>query len=50
MLPANDVIDFMTKRRIIFMKHAVLTPEHCPLDYFGTQCGRDIQERVARIS
>jgi hypothetical protein len=50
MLPANDVVDFMTKRRIIFMKQAVLTPEHRPMDYFGTQFCRDIQERVARIS
>ena len=49
-LPANDVVDFMTKRRIIFMKQAVLTPEHCPMDYIGPQFCRDIQERVARIS
>ena len=50
MLPANDVIDFMTKRRIIFMEQAILTSEHRPMDYFGTQFCGDIQERVARIS
>jgi hypothetical protein len=50
MLPTNDVIDFMRKRGVIFMKQAVLTPEHRPMDYFGTQFCRDIQERVARIS
>lgn len=50
MLPAHDVIDFMTKRRIILMKQAILTPEHRPMDYLGSQFCRDIQERVARIS
>jgi hypothetical protein len=50
MLPANDVVDFMAKRCIIFMNQAVFTPEHRPMDYFGTQFCRDIQERVARIS
>jgi hypothetical protein len=50
MLPANDVVDFMMKRGIIFMKQAVLTPKHRPMDDFGTKFCRDIQERVARIS
>jgi hypothetical protein len=50
MLPASDVVDFMAKRCIIFMNQAVFTPEHRPMDYFGTQFCRDIQERVARIS
>ena len=50
MLPANDVVDFMTKRRIVFMKQAVLTPVQRPMDFFGTEFCRDIQEGVARIS
>ena len=50
MLPANDVVDLMTKRRILFMEQTVLTPEHRPMDYFGTQFSSDIQDRVARIN